>query len=85
MSEPERAEISKALQALEVQLRAQKATQAAIALARTNYFTQRGLQADVLQQIYSIEQPSVELQKTKYEIEKKLCQTSSEFCICFAV
>lgn len=77
MGEKERAAIAKELRSLEARLKAQRMSQEEIALQRTNYFAQRGLKADALQQIYSIEQPSVELQKVRQEIEKKLCQTSS--------
>jgi hypothetical protein len=76
MGAKERAAIAKALQVLETRLKTQKVNQEESTLQRTNYFAQRGLKADALQQIYSIEQPSVELQKIKREIEIKLCQTS---------
>lgn len=77
MGAKERAAIAKDLQALETRLKTQKVSQEEMALARTNYFVEKGLQADALQQIYSVEQPSVELQNIKREIEKKLCQAGS--------
>ena len=73
----ERAGITKDLRSLETRLKVQRAGQEEIILQRSNYFAQRGLRADALQQIYSIDQPSVELQKVRQEIEKKLCQRPS--------
>jgi hypothetical protein len=77
MGATERAAITKDLRSLETRLKAQKVSQEEIILQRSNYFAQRGLKADALQQIYSIEKPSVELQKVRQEIEKKLCQKPS--------
>lgn len=75
MDGKQRASIQKELQALEKQLKVQKATQEKIALQRTNYFLQKGLRADALQEIYSVKQPSVKLQQVMQDIEKKVCQS----------
>lgn len=77
MEATERAAIAKNLRSQETRLKVQSASQEEIVLQRSNYFAQRGLKADALQQIYSIDQPSVELQKVRQEIEKKLCQKPS--------
>jgi len=77
MNSKERAAIAKDLQALETRLKAQNASEEAIALQRTNYFAQRGLRGDALQEIYSVKRPSPELNQMRQTIEKKICQSSS--------
>ncbi len=74
MPAQERTEMTKNLRSFEQRLRSVKLTQEEILMQRVNYFTQRGLKAEALQQIYSIPQPSPELQKIKQELESKLCQ-----------
>jgi hypothetical protein len=69
----DRAQVNDALQALDRQLKAEKASPEAIALQRANYFIQRGLSADALQEIYSVKHPSAELRQVIQEIETKLC------------
>jgi len=70
----QRDEIEQALQVLEIQLKAQNASEEAIALERTNYFVKKRLWADALQEIYSVKQPSTELKKIIQDVEKKVCQ-----------
>jgi hypothetical protein len=69
-----RDEIAKGLQDLKTKLKTQKANREEIALQRTDYFVQRGLQADALQEIYSVKNPSPQLKQVIQEIEKKVCQ-----------
>lgn len=45
----------------------------AIALKKTQYFVQKELWSDALQQAYSVENPSADLRKIREEIPKELC------------
>ncbi|MCC5603808.1 hypothetical protein [Nostoc favosum] len=45
----------------------------AIALKKTQYFVQKELWSDALQQAYSVEKPSADLRKIREEIPRKLC------------
>jgi hypothetical protein len=69
----DRAQVNDALQALDRKLKAQKASPEAIVLQRANFFIQRGLTADVLQEIYSARHPSKELKQVMQDIETKMC------------
>ncbi|MDX2229919.1 MAG: hypothetical protein NW220_09790 [Leptolyngbyaceae cyanobacterium bins.349] len=70
----QRAVVTRDLSILESRLKAQNASEEAIALARTNYFAKKGLRSDALQEIYSVKQPSAELKQVMQDIEKQMCQ-----------
>lgn len=73
MADQDRVAIAQALHSLEKRLKTQKTTNEEIALQRAHYFTQRGLQADALQEIYSVDRPSAELQEIRKAIAEKVC------------
>ncbi|UIE36165.1 hypothetical protein [Leptodesmis sichuanensis] len=45
------------------------------ALQRANYLIQRGLSVDAVQEIYSVKNPSTELQQVIQEIATRLCDS----------
>jgi len=59
---------------LEAQFQKQKLNPEALALQRADYFAQRQLQSDVLQEVYSVKNPSAQLQQVTREIETEVCQ-----------
>jgi hypothetical protein len=73
MESEERNSITAALKTLENKLQAKKSHHEAIAFAKANYFTKLGLWSDVLQQAYSVQKPSPELDRMLKEIPKQLC------------
>jgi hypothetical protein len=74
MESEERDRITAALKTLENKLQAKKSHHEAIALAKANYFTKLGLWSDVLQQAYSVQKPSPELDRMLKEIPQQLCK-----------
>jgi hypothetical protein len=74
MEEGQRNKITQELKALESQYQAQGATPEEIASAKANYFIERNLWSDALQQAYTIENPSPELAKIRQEIRQNLCK-----------
>jgi hypothetical protein len=66
--------ISAELKTLERKLEAAEADAETIALHRANYFAQKNLWTDVLQEIYSVREPSAELQQLTQEILTRVCQ-----------
>lgn len=64
-----RLDINKDLTALEKQLRQQGADAEKIALQKADYFAQKGLWSDVIQQLYSAPKPSQNLTQTIKQIE----------------
>ena len=81
MESEERDRITAALKTLENKLQAKKshpeaipAVSEAIALAKANYFAKLGLWSDVLQQAYSVQKPSLELDRMLKEIPQQLCK-----------
>ena len=81
MESEERDRITAALKTLENKLQAKKshheaipAVSEAIALAKANYFAKLGLWSDVLQQAYSVQKPSPELDRMLKEIPQQLCK-----------
>ena len=74
MESEERNSITAALKTLENKLQAKKSHPEAIALAKANYFTKLGLWSDVLQQAYSVQKPSLELDRMLKEIPQQLCK-----------
>ncbi|HBB30573.1 MAG TPA: hypothetical protein DDZ80_26565 [Cyanobacteria bacterium UBA8803] len=73
MDAQERDRISLDLLVLRRELRAKGATPEEIALARANYFAQKGLWSDVLQEVYSVENPSEALSNIIQQIPNELC------------
>jgi hypothetical protein len=62
------------LAAMETQLSAAGSTAEEIALERANYFAQRDLWSDALQEIYSVKNPSAALTSNAQEILTYLCE-----------
>jgi hypothetical protein len=76
MESPERDRIAAELRALEAQLVSVAATAEDIALQRANYFAQRDLWSDALQEIYSVQNPSAAFISHAQEILTHLCEPS---------
>lgn len=72
MATKERNVIAAELMALEAQLKTKKATAEAIALQRANYFAQRQLWSDVLQEVFEVKNPSAALTRIKQELPAEL-------------
>ena len=75
MEQAEREAIAAELTALETQLQNNSATAEAIAIAKADYFIERQLWSDALQQIYSVANPSAELTDYIKDIEQYLCDS----------
>ncbi|MGH2414358.1 MAG: DUF928 domain-containing protein [Microcystaceae cyanobacterium] len=76
MESQERDRLASELTERETQLKAAGATTEEIALQWANYFAQRGLWSDALQEIYSVKNPSVDLTRNVQEILSYLCESS---------
>ena len=74
MESEQRDSITAELKTLENQLQAKKSHPEAIAFAKAQYFAQLGLWSDVLQQAYSVQKPSPELNRMLKKIPKQLCE-----------
>ncbi|WP_242051547.1 DUF928 domain-containing protein [Nostoc sp. FACHB-280] len=74
MEMQQRDRITANITTLEKQLKAQGKDAEAIAIAKANYFAENQLWSDVLQQIYSIDKPSPELDKFRQELSENLCK-----------
>jgi hypothetical protein len=81
MESEQRNSITAELKTLENKLQAKQsdpeaipAVSEAIALAKANYFAKLGLWSDVLQQAYSVQKPSPELDRMLKEIPQQLCK-----------
>ncbi|MBW4670500.1 MAG: DUF928 domain-containing protein [Cyanomargarita calcarea GSE-NOS-MK-12-04C] len=74
MPAPQRQQITDELRNLENQFQTKRENTEAIALAKTNYFIQKNLWSDALQQAYFLERPSPELVKIRQEITEQLCK-----------
>ncbi len=61
------------LQALETNLQAKGGSKEDIAKAKANYFEQHQLWTDALQEIYAVQNPSLELVKLRQEIPQQIC------------
>ncbi|AFZ17782.1 hypothetical protein [Allocoleopsis franciscana] len=70
MDSQKRDRIKQELQRLDEQLQAQQATPEEIARQRANYFTEQRLWLDVLQEIYSVENPSTALTDALKEMKQ---------------
>jgi hypothetical protein len=77
MESSERDHLAAELAAMETQLKTAEATVEEIALQRANYFAQRDLWSDALQEIYSVKNPSADLTSNAQEILSYLCESSS--------
>lgn len=77
MGSPERERLAAELAALEAQLKAAGATAEEIALERANYFAQRDLWSDALQEIDSVKNSSVELTGKLQDLVNYLCEPRS--------
>ena len=78
MDATERAPITADLSALTKKLKAEGATEEEIALKRANYFENRQLWGDVLQELYSVKNPSVKLQSIADKVKNGICKPSSK-------
>ena len=74
MNKEERDRISTDLQNIEKQLQSTGANTEVIALAKANYFAENNLWSDVLQQVYSVPEPSDELTAFRQDIVHSLCK-----------
>ncbi|MEB3218961.1 MAG: hypothetical protein VKN72_22375 [Nostocales cyanobacterium 94392] len=74
MDATERAPITADLSALNKKLKAEGATEEEIALERANYFFKRKFWGDVLQELYSVKNPSAELQIIADKVTNRICK-----------
>lgn len=73
MDAQQRQVVSDELKTLETRLQAKSANKEAVALERAKYFAQKELWADVLQEAYSVPNPSAELSQILQDLPDKLC------------
>lgn len=73
MDASQREPITRALKNLENQLRESHASEESIALHRAQYFAERQMLADMLQEMYLVENPSEDLKEAIQEIESETC------------
>ncbi|ACC84969.1 DUF928 domain-containing protein [Nostoc punctiforme] len=78
MEAQQRDRITADLQNLEKQLKAENKDNEAIALAKAKYFAENQLWSDVLQQLYSIQTTSTDLDAFRKDISRKLCDPPTE-------
>ena len=76
MSEDERQAIARDLAAIENRALAEGKGKEEIAIALADYLAQKQLWSDVLQQLYSIENPSLDLISKTKDIEQYLCESA---------
>ena len=75
MSAQKREGISRELEQLETELTSSGATAEEIALERANYFAQRDLWSDALQELFSVENSSTAWSRDAQEIVKYICES----------
>lgn len=75
MTEQERQAIAQDLAAIENRSVAEGKSKEEIAIAKADYLVQKQLWSDVLQHLYSVENPSVDLVSKTKDIEKYLCES----------
>ncbi|NJR50279.1 MAG: hypothetical protein HC780_12635 [Leptolyngbyaceae cyanobacterium CSU_1_3] len=75
MPSPNRATVTTDLQALTTKLRNEGANDEAIAQQRAQYFVDRQLEADAIQEVYSVSNPSAALRQLATDIPKRLCSS----------
>jgi hypothetical protein len=73
----QRALITADLAKLDAKLNASGTKGDAIALQRANFFAERRLWSDGMQEIYAVKKPSAELQQVAHEIEQEICASKS--------
>jgi hypothetical protein len=73
MDAQQRAGIQAELRQLDEELKAKRATPEQVALQRTNFFAQRKLWSDALQEAYSVQNPSEELKTLIQNISSQPC------------
>ncbi|MBE9044831.1 hypothetical protein IQ255_10495 [Pleurocapsales cyanobacterium LEGE 10410] len=73
MEQTEREAIATELTAIETQLQGENATAEALAIAKADYFINRQLWSDALQQLQSVENPSPSLSNKVADIKQYLC------------
>ncbi len=78
MEAQQRDRITADLQNLEKQLKAENKDTEAIALVKAKYFAENQLWSDVLQQVYSIQTTSTDLDAFRKDISHKLCNPPTE-------
>ena len=72
----QRNQVTADLNTLQVKLKSERASMEAIALHRAEFFTQRGLQTDALQELFSVQNPSPNLNALTQKITDKLCNSA---------
>ena len=77
MEQSQRDAIATELEVIENKLEANGATAEEIAIVKADYFVNKQLWSDALQQLYSVENPSVNLSDKKQEIETYLCESNN--------
>ncbi len=77
MEAPQRNQITNELNKLEAQLKAKGAAEETIAQKKAEFFAGKELWSDVMQQAYSVKNPSPELMKLTKDIPKQLCSDTS--------
>ncbi len=77
MEAPRRDRIATELKALETQFKTLGATAEEVALARANYFAERDLWSDALQEVFLVQNPSADSTRTAQKISTYLCDPNS--------
>ncbi|XGW00793.1 MAG: hypothetical protein ACAF41_34405 (plasmid) [Leptolyngbya sp. BL-A-14] len=75
MGSRDRVPVTTALQALTAKLQKENASEETIAQQRAQYFSDHHLQADVLQEVYGVKNPSVALQQFATDLSKQFCSS----------
>lgn len=73
MNSQERQGITNELNALEQKVKTEGADKLTVAIARVNYFIDKGLWSDAIQELYSVENPPAELSNKLKDLPEKLC------------
>ena len=77
MELPQRNRVTAELRLLERLRKNQGADREKIAFIKANYFAQKGLWSDALQQAYSVPNPSPKLSQVLKDLPNQLCKLSS--------
>ncbi|MCX7592932.1 MAG: DUF928 domain-containing protein [Fischerella sp.] len=77
MEAPQRNQITNELNKLEAQLKAKGAAEETIAQKKANFFADKQLWSDFMQQVYSVKNPSPELLKSTKDIPQQLFSNTS--------
>ncbi|KYC35451.1 hypothetical protein WA1_06395 [Scytonema hofmannii PCC 7110] len=76
MDSQQRQVVNNELKALETRSQAKNANKEEVALERANYFVQKELWSDALQEAYSVPNPSTELSQLLQKLPDELCKSS---------